>query len=167
MGSVLSIWRRAPAEHVCVWDRTCAPAAHVVIEVFPSWSGFSSHVTSPTCRIPHSCETQIKRSSLNETQMWNASAELRLRQPPLRGFLFPESHNTRKTVSIAPRAGRSAPGRFGRKTRARFQCLLVRIGSYWRAGGPGEGIKTPKGISLFDQGGFKTKENSCKASRCR
>lgn len=47
-------------------------------------------------------ETQIKRSSRNGTQMWNVSAELHLRQRPLRGFLFPENHNTRKTVSITP-----------------------------------------------------------------
>lgn len=56
---------------------------------------------------PPLMQTQIKRSSLNETQMWNVSAELHLRQRPLQGFLFPESHNTRKTVSITPPARRA------------------------------------------------------------
>lgn len=43
---------------------------------------------------PPLMQTQIKRSRLSGTQMWNVSAELHLRQRPLRGFLFPESHNT-------------------------------------------------------------------------
>lgn len=46
--------------------------------------------------------TQIKRRSPNETQMWNVSAQLDLRQLRLRGRLFPESHNIRKTISITP-----------------------------------------------------------------
>lgn len=46
--------------------------------------------------------TQIKRRSLNETQMWNVSAQLDLRQLRLRGRLFPESHNIHKTIPITP-----------------------------------------------------------------
>lgn len=53
-----------------------------------------------------------------------------------------------------PRASQALRVGFGRKTHARFQCLLVKLGSYSSAVGR---IKTPKGI-LFDQGGFKSKE---------
>lgn len=46
--------------------------------------------------------TQIKRRSPNETQMWNVSAQLDLRQLGLRGRLFPESRNIHETISITP-----------------------------------------------------------------
>lgn len=46
--------------------------------------------------------TQIKCRSPNETQMWNVSAQLDLRQLRLQGRLFPESHNIHKTISITP-----------------------------------------------------------------
>lgn len=53
-------------------------------------------------QIVQSPRTQIKRKSPNETQMWNVSAQLDLRQLRLRGRLFPESHNINKTISITP-----------------------------------------------------------------
>lgn len=53
-------------------------------------------------QIVQSPRTQIKRRSPNETQMWNVSAQLDLRQLRLRGRLFPESHNIHKTISITP-----------------------------------------------------------------
>lgn len=100
MGFVPSLWR-AP-------DRTLPPRS------------FRHGTAFPRAEPPPLMQTQIKRSSLNGTQMWNVSAELHLRQRPLRGFLFPESHNARKTVSITPLrhepAKRSGSGLGGKHT---------------------------------------------------
>lgn len=81
--------------HVCACSACCHRGLSIMERIFLSCP--QSNVPSPPLM-----QTQIKRSSLNGTQMWNVSAELHLRQRPLRGFLFPESHNTRKTVPITP-----------------------------------------------------------------
>lgn len=86
--------------HVYACSACCHRGLSIMERIFLSCH--QSNVPNPPLM-----QTQIKRSSLNETQMWNVSAELHLRQRPLRGFLFPESHNTRKTVSITPRASQA------------------------------------------------------------
>lgn len=81
---------------------------HVVIEIFPWWNGFSSHVTGPKRSDPHSRAHKSSAGAPNETQMWNVSAQLDLRQLGLRGRLFPESHNIHETISITPLRPESA-----------------------------------------------------------
>lgn len=74
------------------------------------------HVGSPLMR------TQINRSGLNETQMWNVSAGLDVRQLRLRGRFFPESHHFRNQSHHFNAIQPNASGWFGSKTQARFQC---------------------------------------------
>lgn len=156
----LSSWR--------TWDRTCAPVAHVVIEVVPSWNGFSSHVTSPTCRTPptHSCRHKSSAAAWMEhkcgmsLQSCACVSVLSGDFCSQKATTLARRYQSRHSATSRP----SAPSRFGRKTQARFQCLLVKIGSCSSAVGPDGRIKTPKGISLFDQGVLKLKKNSCKTS---
>lgn len=63
-------WQWVLAEHFCVTNRTCTSPVHVVIEIFPSWNGFSSHVTGPNCPIPTLAHT-------NQAQKpeWNTNVE--------------------------------------------------------------------------------------------
>lgn len=105
---VLLLRQWVPAEHICVWHHTCARACsaccHRGLSIMERIFLTSpvQHVGSPLMR------TQTNRSSLNETQMWNVSAGLDLRQLRLRGRLFPESHHFRETVPITPLQRHSA-----------------------------------------------------------
>lgn len=112
-----------PQSHLWTWTSWDSPPRSGVHRIARCHRGRS--VTERLFLVPNPpppplMQTQIKRSSLNGTQMWNVSAELHLRQRPLRGFLFPESHNARKTVSITPLrhepAKRSGSGLGGKHT---------------------------------------------------
>lgn len=107
--------------HVCVLP---SRSFHHGVD-FPHMS-LVQHVESPLMR------TQISRSRLNETQMWNISAQLDLRQlrPPetfcsQKATIFTRQYQSRHSQP-------SAPGRLGRKPQARFfffHCLLLKISS--------------------------------------
>lgn len=78
----------------------------------------SSHVTGPTRRIP-----QISCSRLDETQMWNVSAQLDLRQlRPRRPSVPRKPQYSRDNINHATLGPSqpSAPGRLGRKPQAQF-----------------------------------------------
>ena len=120
---VPSDWQPVHVEHFCVWNRTCTSVVQVVVEVvdFPHMS-LVQIVQSPLLR------TQIKRRSPNETQMWNVCGQLDLRQPRLRGHLFPESHNIHRTISITPLglSQPSAPGWFWKESMSTLSMFTSR-----------------------------------------
>lgn len=124
--SVPSAWRRALAKHFCVYRIARAHLQCMLsLRSFHGGTDFPHMSPVQTVRSPLP-STQIKRRSPNETQMWNVSAQLDLRQLGLRGRLFPESHNIHETISITPLWPESAKRcRLDWKERQHaFKCLL-------------------------------------------
>lgn len=80
---------------------------------------------------PHFC---THKSSPNETQMWNVSAQLDLRQLRLPVDVCFQKATTFTGQSPSRHFGPgqpNAPGWFGRKTLARFRCLLWKSAPSW------------------------------------
>lgn len=128
--------------------------SHVATEVVPSRNGFSS------CRTPPSPPAHADTNQAQQPE-WNTNVECLCRaalasasSPGISVPRKPQRSQDSINHATPPRASQALRVGFGRKTHARFQCLLVKLGSYSSAVGR---IKTPKGI-LFDQGGFKSKE---------
>lgn len=137
--------------HVCACSACCHRGLSIMERVFlschqsnvPTPPPLRRHKSSAAAGMEHKCGMSLQSCTCVSVLSGDFCSQ--------KTTTLARQYQSRHSATSQP----SAPGRLGRKTRARFPCLLVKIGSYSGAVGR---IKTPKGISLFDQGVLNQKK---------